>query len=114
MIVSGIEIDNRVWGMMVAKFSWEPFLSGVEYTDEESGEKKRMTAEERYETLISLLEKEALCICALPDGQATIIPRLGDEAVEGDITSKIDLEALKGRYEEMARYQRDMESKGKR
>ncbi|MEE0888164.1 MAG: hypothetical protein U0L97_03040 [Candidatus Saccharimonadaceae bacterium] len=110
MKLKGIEIDNRVWGMMIAKFSWEPFLRRVEYVDEESGERRGMTDEERYETVISLLEKEALCICELPDGKATIRPRLGDEEVEGDITSGIDLESLKGRYEEMAKFQRGMEN----
>lgn len=110
MKLDGIEIDNIVWGMMVAKLSRAPFLRRVEYTDEKSGERKGMTDEERYETIISLLEKGALCICELPNGRATIRPRLGDEEVEDDITSGVDLEALKGRYEEMANYERGMEN----
>ena len=107
------EIDNRVWGMMLVKYSQQAFLKNVNYTDEKTGEKKGMSGKELYLTLISLLELGALYVRELPDGCATIEPKIKGKPVENDITDRIDLEDLKDKYEECAWHQLQLDKEEK-
>ena len=100
------DIDNRVYGMMIAKFAWSDFFKGLSYVDSKTGEKKFCTDESIFETVISLLEDGYLYIADIGDQKLTIMPCVDDEPKRNDVTDKVDLEALKGRYEEFAKLQR--------
>ena len=105
------DIDNRVYGMMITKFAWSDFFKGLSYVDSKTGEKKTCTDEEIFETVISLLEKGCLYISDIGDQKLTIMPCVDGEQKRNDVTDKVDLEDLKGRYEEFAILQRGLDRK---
>lgn len=91
------KVLNIIYGMMIYKFSQSEFFKGLQCTDE-NGKTKDIVGEDLYENLISLLEKDAICICRKENGALTILPHIDDEPMPDNITPSIDLEKLKGKY----------------
>ena len=69
-----------------------------------------MTEKEKYEAIIGLLEKGVIYVKELDNGCVTIEPVIGDSPKINDITDKIDLDSLKGKYVEMAILQKHFEN----
>lgn len=95
-----MKIDNRVWGIMIAKFVQQDYMQNLVSTDKNTGKTKDLTKEDAYEAVISLLEKGYLRIYSLGGGKSTILPKGYDWE---DITDTVYLPILKGKYKEMAK-----------